>query len=59
MEGAVQRCDVVKSCGVRWSRRRYLRAVRDGKGTGQMGSETTSTELGGAKDVVIRRVLLS
>lgn len=53
-EGAVQRCDVVKSCGVRWSRRRYACCEGWQRGTGQMGSETTSTELG-CEDVVIRK----
>ena len=57
-EGGVQRCDV-KNCGVRWSGRRYACCEGWRRGTGQVGSETTSTESGGAKMWWSERVLLS
>lgn len=48
-EEVVQRCDVVKNCGVCSSRRRCACCEGWRRGIGQMGSETTSTESGGAK----------
>lgn len=56
-EGGVQRCDV--NCGVCWSGRRCACCEGWRSGTGQVGSETTSTESGGAKMWWSERVLLS